>query len=159
MRHPLVRAAIAIPLGLLAVSPMFDVLLFLTHSHVWAWIGFVVLTVGTLGGLAAVLAALWELRRERPSTKPFRVTLFEVGALLTALLFYLTSWVIRLAVGVWRIGGGEFACSLLGSIVLLMGTWWGAPLVEKWKIGLSVDPAAEQAARHAERHEHQPDAT
>ena len=160
MRHPMVRAAVAIPLGLLVVSPAFDVLLFVTRAHFWAWIGFVFLTVGTVGGLLSLLADLWELRHERPATKPFRVTLFEIGAFLTALLFYLTSWVIRVSVGVWRIGGGEFACSLLGTIILLMGTWWGDALVDKWKIGLSVDSSAEQAAHHAERHEqpHQPGA-
>src|SRR5512144_3196485 len=96
----LADALIAFPLGLLVVTPIFDVVLFATHDALWGHIGFWLLTVGLLGGLAAVGAETWEFRREHDGTRPYRLTLFEIGAFLTALLFYVTSWIIRVCVGV-----------------------------------------------------------
>ena len=148
---------IALPLGVLVVSPIFDAILFGTKDAIWGHIGFWALTLGLIGGLVALGAEIWEFRHEHPATRPYRLTLFEIGSFLTALLFYLTSWVIRIAVGIeagmGAIGGGEFACSLLGSVILLLGGWLGGLLVDRWRIGLSEDPTAEAAARQAQRHQ------
>src|SRR3954470_9713439 len=101
---------IAFPLGLLVVSPIFDAILLATHNAVWGHIGFWTLTVGLLGGLASLGAEVWKLRHEHPATRAYRISLFEIGAFLTALLFYLTSWVIQVAVGIdaglGSVGGG-----------------------------------------------------
>jgi uncharacterized membrane protein len=151
----LADSLIAAALGLLVVTPIFDVVLFITKNSAWGHVGFWTLTVGLLGGLVAIGAETWEFRREHDATKQYRLTLFEIGSFLTAMLFYLTSWVIRLCVGVeagmGAIGGGEFACSLLGSLILLTAGWFGGELVDRFKIGLSEDPTAEAAARRASR--------
>jgi uncharacterized membrane protein len=148
-------AVIAFPLGLLVVSPTFDLLLFGTKDALWGHVGFWALTVGLLGGLASMIAEIWEFRKEHAGTRPYRQTMFEIGSFLAALLFYLTSWVIRVVVGIeaglGAIGGGEFACSVLGSIILLAAGWLAGPLVDRFRIGLSEDPTAEAAARKAQR--------
>jgi uncharacterized membrane protein len=147
---------IAFPLGLLVVSPLFDIFLLATHRPVWGHVGFWVLTVGLLGGLLSLGAEVWKLRHEHPATRAYRISLFEIGAFLTALLFYLTSWVIQVAVGVEAslasVGGGELACSLLGSLILLLAGWLSGPIVDQFHIGLSIDPTAEAAARKAKHY-------
>jgi uncharacterized membrane protein len=152
----LADSLIAFPLGLLVVSPIFDVILLATHNIFWGRMGFWTLTVGLVGGLVALGAEVWKLRHEHPGTRVFRISLFEIGAFLTALLFYLTSWVIQVAVGLEAslrsVGGGELACSLLGSLILLLAGWVGGPIVDRFRIGLSEDPTAEAAARHAQMH-------
>jgi uncharacterized membrane protein len=146
---------IAAALALLVVTPLFDVILFITKSSVWGQVGFWTLTVGLLGGFVAIGAETWEFRHEHDATRQYRLTLFEIGAFLTAMLFYLTSWVIRLCValeaGMGAIGGGEFACSLLGSIILFAAGRFGGALVDRFRIGLSEDPTADAAARRATR--------
>jgi uncharacterized membrane protein len=157
--HPraklLADSLIAFPLGVLVVSPIFDVLLLATRRSMWAHIGFWALTVGLVGGLAALGAEIWKLRHEHPATRAYRISLFEIGAFLTALLFYLTSWIIQVAVGIeaglGSVGGGELACSLLGSAILLFGGLLSGPFVDRLRIGLSIDPTAEAAARHAKK--------
>jgi uncharacterized membrane protein len=157
--HPraklLADSLIAFPLGVLVVSPIFDVLLLVTRRSMWSHIGFWALTVGLLGGLAALGAEIWKLRHEHPGTRAYRISLFEIGAFLTALLFYLTSWIIQVAVGIeaglGSVGGGELACSLLGSAILLFGGLLSGPFVDRLRIGLSIDPTAEAAARHAKK--------
>src|SRR5579859_1637634 len=146
---------IAFPLGVLVVSPMFDVILLSTHRALWGHIGFWALTIGLAGGLVSLGAEVWKLRHEHPATRAYRISLFEIGAFLTALLFYLTSWVIQVAVGIEAslasVGGGELACSLLGSAILLLGGWLSGPIVDRLQIGLSIDPTAEAAARRAKK--------
>jgi uncharacterized membrane protein len=148
-------ALIAFPLGLLVVSPTFDVLMFVTKDSMWGHVGFWALTLGLAGGLVSTVAEIWEFRHHHSGTKPYRQSMFEIGSFLAALLFFVTSWVIRLAVGIeagmGAIGGGEFACSLLGSIILLATGVFGGELVDRFKIGLSEDPTAEAAARRAQR--------
>jgi uncharacterized membrane protein len=146
---------IAFPLGLLVVSPIANVMLLATHDAYWGKAGFWTLTLGLLGGLVALGAEVWSLRHEHPGTRGFRIHLFEIGAFLTALLFYLTSWVIQVAVGLnaglGAVDGGELACSLLGSIILVGAGWLSGPIVDRFRIGLSIDPTAEAAARHARK--------
>jgi len=157
--HPraklLADSLIAFPLGVLVVSPIFDVILLATRRPLWGHMGFWALTLGLVGGLVALGAEVWKLRHEHPGTRAYRISLFEIGAFLTALLFYLTSWVIQVAVGLEAglksVGGGELACSLLGSAILLLGGWLSGPLVDRLHIGLSIDPTAEAAARHAKK--------
>ena len=151
----LADSLIAAALGLLVVTPIFDVILFITKNSAWGHVGFWTLTVGLLGGLVAIGAETWEFRHEHAATRPYRLTLFEIGSFLTAMLFYATSWVIRICVGaeagMGAIGGGEFACSMLGSIILLLAGFFGSGLVDRFHIGLSEDPTAEAAARRATR--------
>src|SRR5690242_13752607 len=56
----LADSLIAAALGLLVVTPIFDVVLFITKNPLWGHVGFWTLTVGLLGGLMAVGAETWE---------------------------------------------------------------------------------------------------
>jgi uncharacterized membrane protein len=156
----LANSLIAFPLGLLVVSPIFDIILLATKNAFWGHLGFWTLTVGLLGGLVSVGAEVWKFRHTHPATRPYRISLFEIGVFLTALLFYVTSWVIQVAVGLeaglGAVGGGELACSLLGSVILLMACVSG-PMVDRFRIGLSEDPTADAAAHHAQREQGLPE--
>jgi uncharacterized membrane protein len=157
--HPIHPMLIVFPLGLLAMSLIFDVIRLLTDNAVFAEVAYWNILAGVIAGLLAAIPGAIDYFAIPAGTRAKRVGLMHgVGNVVVVLLFAI-SWFLRRGEPDHIPGTLALLLSVLGAGTALFTGWLGGELVDR--LGIGVDPGAhpdapsslsgEPAARPAKR--------
>jgi len=154
--HPVHPMLIVFPLGLLAMSFIFDIIYLASDDgRSFALTSYYMISAGIIGGLvAAVFGTIDWLGLPRDS-RAWKVGLIHgAGNALVVLLFFF-SWLVRRNNGYMDPGIAPVILSFVGVSVAMFAGWLGGELVYRLNVGvdpgadinapssLSTDPAAE----------------
>lgn len=137
--HAIHPTLIVFPLGLLAMAAIFDLIQLASGDAGWHAHSFAMIGAGVIAGLIAAVFGLWDWWHIPSGTRAKRVGLAHGVSMVTAVLLYAGSWILRapspteptmLALGL----------TFLGAVVALFGGWLGGELVDR--LGVGVDPGA-----------------
>lgn len=137
--HPVHPTLIVFPLGLLAMAALFDIIQLATGREGWHAHAFAMIGAGVIAGLIAAVFGAWDWLHIPNDTRAKRVGLAHGLSMVTAVLLFAASWVLRgpaptepstLALGL----------SFAGAVVALVGGWLGGELVDR--LGVGVDEGA-----------------
>lgn len=134
--HPIHQMLIAFPLGLLGVSPVFDVLRFALDSELMAVVAYYMIGAGVIAALVAAPFGTVDWLAIPRSTRARRIgALHGAGNLVVAALFA-ASWFLR------RDNPGQpplaaLLLSFAGAALALVTAWLGGELVDRLGVGVS----------------------
>jgi uncharacterized membrane protein len=136
--HPML---IVFPLGLLTLTPIFDIVHMVTGQPLWAQIAFWMTICGLAGGLAAAVFGLIDWLFAVPNkTRAHRVGLAHLLVNLLAIAAFAVALAFRFERHVLTPGYAPLALDLIGLSVLFVGGWLGGELVQQH--GMGVNPEA-----------------
>jgi uncharacterized membrane protein len=133
--HPML---VVFPLGLLAISVIFDIVYLRTQNTVFAETAYWNILAGVIGGLAAAVFGVWDWLTIPPKTRAKRIGLVHGLVNVVVVSMFAASWLIR--------GGDAFqhvpsssalTLSFIAIALALVGGWLGGELVERLGIGVS----------------------
>ncbi len=128
-RHPLHPALVHFPVACWSLGTAADVAS-LRYGTSMAWLGGVLLVVGTVMALPAMLAGLYEFTRIREGSPALRTAWIHMGAMLAAFSLYLASVLLRaghLQLHPPRLSSIGLDCA--GFLAMAIGGWQGGKLV------------------------------
>ena len=135
MGHPMHPMLVNYPLGLLTVSPIFDIVHFVTGNGFWSEIAFWMIAAGTIGGIIAAAVGTVDWLAIPSGTRAKSVGLLHGAGNYAVLVLFIVSWLVRL--------GDPKAPSIIAYVlsflgaVLLGGTGWlGGELTLRHGIGV-----------------------
>jgi uncharacterized membrane protein len=135
--HPIL---IVFPLGLLAMSVIFDVVFMTTRSPTLASVSFWNIAAGIIGGLLAAVFGLWDWAAIPDGTRAKRVGLVHgVGNVVVVAVFAL-SWWLRRDDPAHLPGPLTMTLEVIGLVLAAVTGWLGGELVER--LGVGVDRGA-----------------
>jgi uncharacterized membrane protein len=131
---------IVFPLGLLAMSLIFDLIRLVTDDAVFAEVTYWNILAGVIAGLLAALPGAIDYFALPAGTRAKRVALLHgVGNVVVVLLFAI-SWFLRRGEPDHVPGTLPLLLSVLGAATALFTGWLGGELVDR--LGVGVDPGA-----------------
>jgi uncharacterized membrane protein len=138
--HPIHPMLIVFPLGLLVTAVLLDIVRLVTGNTSLAYVAFVIIAAGVIGGLAAAVFGLVDWLAVPSGTRAKSVGLWHgIGNVVVVGLFAV-SWLVR-----W--GDPNYVPTALGFTLSLVGVglgavtgWLGGELVDR--LGVGVDPGA-----------------
>jgi uncharacterized membrane protein len=136
--HPIHPMLIVFPLGLLAMSVVFDIIQLVTHSGDWSHVAFYMIGAGVIGGLVAALFGLIDYTAIPMGTRAKHIAqLHGIGNVVVVLLFAV-SWYVRVGDSAYP-SGLAILLSIIGVILALFTGWLGGELVDRLGIGVATD--------------------
>lgn len=132
--HPIHQTLVAIPVGLLLASVVFDLIAAATDRPVMAIVSFWMLTCGVLGGIAAAPFGLIDWLGIPRGTRARRIGALHGGGNAVVLTLFAVSWMLRSADG--RLPWEAVALSLAGAAVATVTAWLGGELVSRLGMGV-----------------------
>jgi uncharacterized membrane protein len=130
---------VAFPIGNLVLVPIFDIAHLVTHDAVFAHVSFWLLTCGIAGGLLAAVPGFIDWLGVPQQSRAYRVGIRHMVAVVSAVVLYLISWIVRMTGGIIEAGAGSLVLVLFGLVPLAIGGWLGGELRERHGLGISPD--------------------
>jgi uncharacterized membrane protein len=147
--HPML---VVFPLGLLAISLIFDGLYLLTDRMVFAETAYWDILAGVIGGLVAAVFGFWDWL-----TIPARTRAKRIGALhgminVVVVALFAVGWLIRGAALHHVPTSAALVISCIAILFALVSGWLGGELVERLGIGIAPNagPNAPSSLRSRE---------
>jgi uncharacterized membrane protein len=136
--HPIHPMLIVFPLGLLAMSLIFDLIQLGTHGGDWSHVAFYMIGAGVIGGLVAAVFGLIDYMGIPAGTRAKHIAqLHGIGNVVVVLLFA-ASWYLRLPDSAYP-SGLAILLSIIGVLLALFTGWLGGELVDRLGIGVAAD--------------------
>src|SRR6185437_2653439 len=136
--HPIHPMLIVFPLGLLAMSLIFDLIQLGTHGGDWSHVAFYMIGAGVIGGLVAAGFGLIDYTGIPTGTRAKHIAqLHGIGNVVVVLLFA-ASWYLRLPDSAYP-SGLAILLSIIGVLLALFTGWFGGELVDRLGIGVASD--------------------
>jgi uncharacterized membrane protein len=135
--HP---ALVVVPVGLLAATPLWDVLHLATRSPLWAQMAFFCMVAGLLTGVVAAVPGVIDWMALPRGTRARRIGTLHAALWVVTLSLFLIDASVRAAAGYARPPVGAIALGWLALSFGLVAGWLGAELVER--LGVSVHDGA-----------------
>lgn len=134
--HPML---IVFPLGLLAISVIFDLAYLASGNSHFAETSYWNILAGVIGGLAAAVFGAWDWFTLPSGTRAKRVGLAHGLTMVATVVLFAVSWLIRSADPLHLPGGIALTLSFVAVAIALVGGWLGGELVEKLGVGVASD--------------------
>jgi len=154
--HALHPMLIAFPLGLLGLSPLWDILRLATGDNAWAMVGFWSIVAGVISALVAAvpgfidwLAIPADTRAKSVGTWHMVLNLLVVGLFALSLALRVKS-----AGGYLAAGAGAMLPGWLGMATAVLSAWLGGEMVEV--LGIGVEDGAHPDHRSSLRRRREP---
>lgn len=96
MGHPVHPMLVVYPLGLLTLSPIFDIVHWITGNGYWSTVAFWMIAAGTLGGLLAAVTGTIDWLGIPAGTRAKMVGLVHGAGNYLVLVLFIVSWFTRL---------------------------------------------------------------
>ncbi|HEY0712720.1 MAG TPA: DUF2231 domain-containing protein [Polyangia bacterium] len=137
--HPML---VAFPLGLLGISPLWDILRLSTGRTSWAGIAYWTIIAGVVSAVIAAIPGFVDWMAIPKGTRAKTIGLWHMGTNLVVLaLFGISLWLRQAAPGGPEAAGvAAFVPGWFGVAFALVSAWFGGELVER--LGMSVDEDA-----------------
>ncbi|MGH2493886.1 MAG: DUF2231 domain-containing protein [Ktedonobacteraceae bacterium] len=94
--HPMHPMLVVYPLGLLTLSPIFDIVHWITGNGYWSTVAFWMIAAGTLGGLLAAVTGTIDWLAIPAGTRAKTVGLVHGAGNYLVLALFIVSWFTRL---------------------------------------------------------------
>lgn len=132
MRHPLHSALVHVPFGALALATLCDGGSWALHAPVLAEVARTDLLLGLIASVPAVGSGLMDLKRVPRDDGPTGAAIWHIGAMLSALMLYLVSYLLRRDPALF---GPASAVGGVGLLALGFGGFMGGELVHRFGVG------------------------
>jgi uncharacterized membrane protein len=133
--HPVHQMLIVFPLGLLAMSIVFDAIAILSANGYWSEIGFWMIAAGVVTGLLAAPFGAIDWLAIPAGTRAKRIgALHGIGNVVVVLLFAL-GWLLRSDAPATPTGLA-LALSFGGGALAMVTGWLGGELVDRLAVGV-----------------------
>jgi uncharacterized membrane protein len=130
--HPML---IPLPLGVLAMSVVFDIIALATGQSAWAFAAFYMIIAGVIAGLLAAIFGLIDWLAIGGGTRAKSIGAWHgIGNVGVVLLFFL-GWLMRRGAPDHP-SGAALTLSVLGAGLALVTGWLGGELVERMAVGV-----------------------
>lgn len=137
--HPIHPMLIVFPLGLLAISVIFDILYYVTGTSGFATAAFWNIIAGVVLGLVAAIFGLLDFLAIPDGTRAKRIgALHGLGNVVIVVLFFV-SWLLRLGAPSYQPSVVGFVLEIIGVGLALVTGWLGGELVDRLGVGVSRD--------------------
>lgn len=135
--HPIHPMLIVFPLGLLAISVIFDILYYITGTVGLATAAFWNIIAGIIMGLIAAVFGLLDWLAIPSNTRAKRIGLLHGGGNVVVVALFFISWLLRLSTTNHTPNAVGFVLEILGAILALFTAWLGGELVDRLGVGVS----------------------
>jgi len=143
LEHPLHPMLVPFPIAMFVAALVFNLIYLGTRNILWYDVGFYMILVGWIGGLAAALPGFVDYFTVRMSDQA-RLTATRhmlLNLLVVALFFvnWLNQWGHGATAGArltWM-----YILDILGVVLLVASGWYGWELIYRYGIGISVEDA------------------
>jgi uncharacterized membrane protein len=133
--HPMF---VVFPLGLLAISVVFDITYLATDRVVFAETAYWNILAGLIGGLIAAVFGFWDWLTIPPRTRAKRIGALHGVINVVVVLLFAVSWLIRRGEPLHHVPQtAALALSFVAILFALVSGWLGGELVERLGIGVS----------------------
>jgi uncharacterized membrane protein len=136
--HPVHQMLIVFPLGLLAMSVLFDIIYFTSKNLDYGIASYYMIAAGVIGGLCAAVFGFLDWLEIPNNTRAKYLGGWHGGGNVLVVLLFILSWAIRRDAMIPT--SGSFILSLAGVIIALFTGWLGGELVDR--LGVGVDDGA-----------------
>jgi uncharacterized membrane protein len=151
--HPLHRLLIAVPLGLLAASVVFDVVYLITGNGRWAEVIYWTIAAGIAGGLLAAVPGAIDWLAVPTGVRARGIGLWHATVSLVVLALFGLSWQLRRGT-VDEPGILALVLSFAGVVLATISGWLGGELVDRLQVdvdaGSHLDRSVHERAVFAE---------
>ena len=131
--HPML---IVFPLGLLAMSLIFDLARMATGNAELSVAAYWAIAGGLVGGLAAAVFGFWDWLAIPAGTRAKAVGLWHGGGNVVVVLLFALSWWLRSGNADRAPGTAAFVLSLVAVGISAVTGWLGGELVERLRVGV-----------------------
>src|SRR3954469_23831007 len=140
--HALHPMLIVFPLGLLGISPLWDVLRLATGHATWGVVAFWTITAGVVSALIAALPGILDWLSIPAGTRAKQVGLWHMVINLVVAALFALSLALRASAegGYLNAGFSSMLPGWIGFLLALVAAWLGGDLVET--LGMSVREGA-----------------
>jgi uncharacterized membrane protein len=148
--HPMV---IVFPLGLLAISVIFDLAYLATGNEAFSETAFWNIIAGVVGGLVAAVFGFWDWLTIPRGTRAKRVGAFHGLLNVVVVALFAANWLTRRDELFHAPNTATMILSLVAVGTALVAGWLGGELVERLGIGVfhDAEPNAPSSLRSSER--------
>lgn len=148
--HPMV---IVFPLGLLAISVIFDLAYLAARNEAFAETAFWNIIAGVLGGLVAAVFGFWDWLTIPPGTRAKRIGAVHGALNVVVVTLFAMNWLIRRNEPFHAPSGPTLILSLAAVVLALVAGWLGGELVERLGIGVwrDAEPNAPSSLKSSSR--------
>ena len=138
--HPIHPMLSVFPLGLLAISVIFDILYYITGAVGLATAALWNIIAGIVLGLLAAAFGLLDWMAIPANTRAKRIGLLHGGGNAVVLVLYFISWLLRLGTLNHTPNVFGFVLQIIGAGIAVFTAWLGGELVDR--LGVGVSPGA-----------------
>jgi uncharacterized membrane protein len=136
--HPML---VVFPLGLFAMSLVFDGIYLVTADPVFAQTAYWNILAGVIGGLLAAVFGFWDWLTIPAKTRAKRIGLLHGGINVIVVVMFIASWLMRRADELHHVPSpAALVISCIAILLVMMSGWLGGELVER--LGIGVAPNA-----------------
>lgn len=135
--HPIHPMLIVFPLGLLAISVIFDIIFYLTGLTGFAVSAFWNIIAGIILGLVAAVFGLLDFLAIPGGTRAKRIGLLHGSGNVVIVVLFLVSWLLRLGTPNHEPNLIGFILEIIGAILAVFTAWLGGELVDRLGVGVS----------------------
>jgi uncharacterized membrane protein len=137
--HPML---VVFPLGVLAISVIFDIAYLSTENPVFAETAYWNILAGVIGGLAAAVFGVWDWLTIPAKTRAKRIGVLHGLTNVVVVGLFAVSWLVRRGEVDHVPPSAALALSFIAIALALVGGWLGGELVERLGIGVSDEANA-----------------
>jgi uncharacterized membrane protein len=145
--HPIHPMLIVFPLGLLAISVIFDILYYITGAVGLATAAFWNIIAGIVLGLLAAAFGLLDWIAIPANTRAKRIGLLHGGGNAIILVLFFISWLLRLGTVDHTPNVFGFVLQIIGAGIAVFTAWLGGELVDRLGVGVSPEPISTPQVR------------
>ena len=148
--HPMV---IVFPLGLLAISVIFDLAYLVSGNEAFAETTFWNIIAGVAGGLLAAVFGFWDWLTIAPGTRAKRIGALHGILNVVVVALFAANWLTRRGEAFHAPTTATIIMSLVAVGFALVAGWLGGELVERLGIGVwrDAEPNAPSSLKSSER--------
>lgn len=139
MGHPMHPMLVVYPLGLLTLSPIFDIVHWITGNGYWSTVAFWMIAAGTLGGLLAAVTGTIDWLGIPAGTRAKTVGLIHGAGNYLILILFVVSWLTRLNAQA-NPPVIAYVLTFLGAVLFMATGYLGGELTLHFGIG--IEPGA-----------------